>query len=150
MQQYLQSIIDVPSKWSSFLHLALTHYLKLLLVVLHPPYYKTSNTSDWLWSFRLSRVMCLHAQEIKEKCRNKSRNDVSFELGDLVLIKLKKYRQESIAQSKVEEIQTTTRSHKFECCFFCLFEIVEKIGAMVYDIKLPISTKIHDVFMFFS
>lgn len=58
-----------------------------------------------------------------KKEANKSRKDVTFELGDHVLVKLKKYRHELLAQRK---------SSKLYHRFLGPFEFMERIGVVAY------------------
>ena len=65
------------------------------------------------------------------------RRDVSFALGDLVYVKLQPYRQRSLARKPNEKLAPR---------FYGPFEILQQIGQVAYRLKLPSTSKIHDVF----
>lgn len=66
------------------------------------------------------------------KCR-----EVSFEVGDMVYLKLQPYQQKSLAKKECEKLSPK---------FFGPYEIIEKIGEVAYRLRLPPSTTIHNVF----
>ncbi|KAJ1288152.1 hypothetical protein BS78_02G068200 [Paspalum vaginatum] len=68
---------------------------------------------------------------------DKGRSEWSFQIRDYVYLKLQPYVQSSVA----------TRSNNKLCYkFFGPYEIVDKIGAVAYKLKLPPSSAIHPVF----
>ena len=68
---------------------------------------------------------------------DKKRTDVSFAMGDLVLVKLQPYRQHSV---------TLRRNQKLGMRYFGPFPVVAKIGSVAYMLQLPNVAKIHPVF----
>lgn len=68
---------------------------------------------------------------------NKHRREVEFSVGMFVFLKLRPYRQHSVSRSFFQKIAAR---------FYGPFEIVERIGTIVYRLKLLASSKIHKVF----
>ena len=67
---------------------------------------------------------------------NRHRRDKQFAVGTKVYLKLKPYRQHSIA---------TMGSQKLNQKYYGPFEIIEKIGEVAYKLHLPPTAKIHTV-----
>ena len=64
------------------------------------------------------------------------RSDRHFEIGDLVYIKLRLYKQQSMVHRS---------SLKLSAKFFGSYLVVEKIGQVAYRVALPERAKIHPV-----
>jgi len=61
----------------------------------------------------------------------------SFKLGDQVLVRLRPYRQTSVAGQRVQKLSQ---------CFYGPFPIKKCIGEVVFELELPKESKIHPVF----
>ena len=65
------------------------------------------------------------------------KHDVQFQEGDLVYLKIKPYRQRSLAHCKNEKLAPS---------YYGPYEVLKKVGAVAYKLKLPPSATIHPVF----
>jgi hypothetical protein len=77
------------------------------------------------------------AQQYMKKQADKHRSDITLQVGDLVLVKLQPYRQQSVALRK---------NQKLGMRYFGSFEIIARVGNVAYKLKLPENAKIHPVF----
>lgn len=82
------------------------------------------------------KVHLQRSQQIMKAHADGKRRDVSFEVGDLVYLKLRPYRQVSVARRL---------NMKLAPRFYGPFEILERVGTVAYRLKLPDAT-IHPVF----
>jgi hypothetical protein len=72
-----------------------------------------------------------------ERQADKSRLERSFEVGDLVFLKLQPYIQSSLAPHS---------NQKLAFKFFTSFQVVQKVGQVAYKLDLPPSLVVHPVF----
>jgi hypothetical protein len=77
------------------------------------------------------------AQKQQKLYANKNRVERSFEIGDLVYLRLQPYRQSSIKNNGMEKLKP---------CFYGLYRVSRRIGEVVYEIELTPRSKIHNVF----
>ena len=77
------------------------------------------------------------AQNQQKVQANKHKVEHTFEVGDLVYLRLQPYRRDSIKRSGAEKLQP---------CFFGPYRINRKIGAMAYELELPPGSRIHNIF----
>jgi hypothetical protein len=68
---------------------------------------------------------------------NKHRVERTFEVGDLVYLRLQPYRQASIKRSGIENLQPR---------LFGPYKVNTKVGVVAYELDLPQGNKIHNVF----
>nr|KYP42812.1 hypothetical protein KK1_035747 [Cajanus cajan] len=72
-----------------------------------------------------------------KKFADQSRRELNFEVGDLVYVRLRPRRQSSVSG---------THSAKLMKHFFGPFKVTQKIGTVAYELELPSSARIHNVF----
>jgi hypothetical protein len=78
----------------------------------------------------------LRAQHRMKKNADKHRVERSFQVGDMVFLKLQPYVQTSLAPRS---------SQKLAFKFFGPYKILARVGEVAYRLDLPASSKIHDV-----
>ncbi|PKU61934.1 putative mitochondrial protein [Dendrobium catenatum] len=83
------------------------------------------------------REHLLRAQQIMKTKADAHRKDVTFEVGEMVYLKLRPYRQKTLA---------SIRSEKLSPRYYGPFEIERKVGMVAYRLKLPPHSSIHPVF----
>jgi hypothetical protein len=102
---------------------------------------RASMVQDWIQQSQdILRELKDHLQRVQNQKKvqaDKHRVDHTFEVGDLVYLRLQPYRQASIKRSRVEKLQT---------CFFGPYRVNRRIGAVAYELDLPQGSKIHNVF----
>lgn len=79
----------------------------------------------------------LWAQHRMKHEADKHRSDRSFEIGNLVIVKLQPYRQKSVVLRE---------SLKLSPKFYGPYKILDKMGSVAYKLELPNSSRIHPVF----
>jgi hypothetical protein len=68
---------------------------------------------------------------------DKHRVERTFEVGDLVYLRLQPYRQASIKRSGAEKLQPH---------FFVPYSIIRKVGFVAYELEIPQGSRIHNAF----
>ncbi|WVY89918.1 hypothetical protein V8G54_035432 [Vigna mungo] len=79
----------------------------------------------------------LKSQNYMKQQVDKKRRNFQLQVGDLALVKLQPYRQQSLALRK---------NRKLGLKFFGPFEVIENIGSVAYKVQLPNTAKIHPMF----
>jgi len=72
-----------------------------------------------------------------KKMADLKRRELKFKVGDEVFLKLRPYRQHSLAKK---------RSEKLAPRYYGPYQITEEIGTMAYRLDLPPEAVIHNVF----
>ena len=161
LEDYLRCFVaDNPKQWSHYLSWAEWHYntayhstIKMTpfeAVYGRPPpslldYLGDSASIDAVDALLKDRTQILstlkdsllRAQTRMRNQTNTHRTDVTFQVDDWVFLKLKPYRQTTVAHCQ---------SQKLSKRFFGPFRIIAKIGAVAYKLALPEDARIHNVF----
>ncbi|KAL8137465.1 hypothetical protein V2J09_003466 [Rumex salicifolius] len=77
------------------------------------------------------------AQKWMSVATNKKRRDVEFKEGNLVFLKFLPHRQSTLLSCV---------NQKLAARYYGLFQIVRRIGAVAYDLRLPSHTRIYPIF----
>ena len=77
------------------------------------------------------------AQNQQKMYADKHRIEQSFEVRDLVYLRLQPYRQSSLKKKGAEKLKPR---------FYGPYIIIKKVGEVAYEIELPQESKIHNVF----
>ena len=91
-------------------------------------------SQDILKAFKDNLVM---AQTQQKTYADKHRVECSFEIGDMVYLRLQPYRQSSLKKSGAEKLRPR---------FYGPYRVTRRIGEVAYELELPASSKIHNVF----
>ena len=86
------------------------------------------------------KVIKKNLQEAQSRMKlyaDKLRTERSFEVGDMVFLKLQKYKQQTVARRTSEKLSPR---------YFGPFEVLQKIGTVAYKLMLPPNSKVHNVF----
>jgi hypothetical protein len=72
-----------------------------------------------------------------KKQADKKRTPRSFDLGDMVYLKMQPYREHALG---------TGRPLKLASRWYGPFKMIQLVGKQVYKLQLPLGTLLHDVF----
>jgi hypothetical protein len=161
LETFLRSFVQsCPSKWSSWLSVAEFWYNTCshsslgsspfeVLYGRAPRHFGLSvedsvqhtDLSSWLSQrelmLRIIRNNLLRAQQRMKHQSDKKRTERVFQMGDKVYLKLQPYIQSSVA---------TRANHKLSYKYFGPYEVLQKVGAVAYRLRLPESSSVHPVF----
>jgi hypothetical protein len=68
---------------------------------------------------------------------DRHRVERTFEVGDLVFLRLQPYRQSSLKKSGAEKLKPQ---------FYRPYRVTRRVGEVAYELELPEGSKIHNVF----
>ncbi|PON40467.1 Chromo domain-like, partial [Parasponia andersonii] len=77
------------------------------------------------------------AQHKMKHHANEARKDVKFDVGDLVYLKLRPYRLQTLAQR---------RNEKLAARYYGLYPVVAKVGVVAYHLELPLTAQLRPIF----
>jgi hypothetical protein len=77
------------------------------------------------------------AQNRQKRSADRHRIELSFEVGDLVFLRLQPYRQSYLKKSGAENLKPR---------FYGPYRIMRRVGEVAYELELPKESKIHNVF----
>jgi hypothetical protein len=161
LQQYLRCFVhNQPHKWGLFLHWAEWHYNTAvhtstgftpfqIVYGRAPPalvdYVTGSITLQAVEATLMERdevlqilkQKLLRSQENMKLIADKKRTPHQFKEGDLVFVKLRPYRQNSVVGRRI---------HKLSKHFYGPYRIAKTIGEVAFKLELPPTSKIHPVF----
>ncbi|KAJ0958356.1 putative nucleotidyltransferase, Ribonuclease H [Helianthus annuus] len=161
LQNYLRSFAsEEPNSWSRYLYLAeywynTSHHSSINMTPFQALYGRevpdhhryTAGQSNMpsieaslLEHDRLRKLLqdnLRRAQQRMTALANEHRLDKQFNVGDMVYLRLRDYRQQSVANRASKKISPR---------FYGPFKILERIGAVAYRLELPPGSKIHPVF----
>ncbi|KAK2387384.1 hypothetical protein QL285_061173 [Trifolium repens] len=161
LQQYLRCFVhDQPKKWGTYLALAEWHYNTShhsstgttpfeIVYGKKPPslpqYLAGTSTIEALDASLTDRELILQtlrkkllkAQEDIKKFADRHRTPHTFKEGDYVYVKLRPYRQTSVAGHRVQKLAKR---------YFGPFRISRAMGPVAFELIFPPGSKIHPVF----
>lgn len=79
----------------------------------------------------------LKAQDVMRSQANKHRRQMDYEVGDMVFLKIQPYKMKKLAKRVNQKLSPR---------YYGPYEILQKIGAVTYKLKLPEDTRVHPVF----
>jgi hypothetical protein len=93
-----------------------------------------ARVQDIQTSLRLAKASLKEAQQFMARFANRRRRDLHFDVGDFVLLHSKNLRLQFDGVKKL--------MHRY----FGPFKVLKRVGPLAYELELPTSMKIHDVF----
>jgi len=91
-------------------------------------------SQDILWELKDHLQRAQNQQKVQA---DKHRVKHTFEVGDLVYLRLQPYQKASIKRNETENLQPR---------FFGPYRISKRIGVVAYELELPQGSRIHNVF----
>ncbi|CAJ2633359.1 unnamed protein product [Trifolium pratense] len=79
----------------------------------------------------------LKAQDQMREHANKHRREVNYQVGDMVYLKIQPYKLQKLAKRFNQKLSPR---------YYGPYEILERVGAVAYKLKLPADSRVHPVF----
>ncbi|PNX58467.1 hypothetical protein L195_g059206, partial [Trifolium pratense] len=79
----------------------------------------------------------LKAQDQMREQANKHRREVNYQVGDMVYLKIQPYKLQKLAKRFNQKLSPR---------YYGPYEILERVGAVAYKLKLPADSRVHPVF----
>ena len=102
---------------------------------------RAPNAKDWIQDsqdiLKILKENLQTAQNQQKLYADKHRIEWSFEVGDLVYLRLQPYRQSSLKKKGAEKLKPR---------FYGPYKIIRKVGEVAYELELPQESKIHNLF----
>ena len=102
---------------------------------------KVPGAKDWVEEsqriLQAVREKLQMAQNQQKIYVDRQRVERSFEVGDLVFLRLQPYRQSSLKRSGAEKLKPK---------FYGPYRVIRRISEVAYELELPEGSKIHNVF----
>jgi hypothetical protein len=161
LQQYLRCFVhDKPKTWGNFLHWAEWHYNTAIhtstgISPFEVVYGRTppvladyipgtttlqaveANELDRTEVLQLLKKKLLKAQTTMKELADQKRIPHKFKVGDKVFVKLRPYRQTSVAGKRIQKLA----KH-----FYGPFKLLAAVGEVAFQLELPPTSRIHPVF----
>ena len=102
---------------------------------------KAPKAKDWIQDsqdiLKILKENLQVAQNQQKLYADRHRVERSFEVGDLVYLRLQPYRQSSLKQKGAKKLKPR---------FYGPYKVIQKVGEVAYEIELLEEIKIHNVF----
>jgi hypothetical protein len=102
---------------------------------------RTPEAKDWLQEskdiLRFLKENLQVTQNQQKMYADRHRVERSFQVGDLVFLRLQTYRQSSLKRSGAEKLKPR---------FYGPYRVIKRVGEVAYELELPKGSKIHNVF----
>ena len=88
-------------------------------------------------AIKMLKFYLQRAQNRMKQQLDKKRSEMSFEMDDLVYVKLQPYRQTAVANRRCLKLSTR---------YFGPYKVLAKVGTVAYKLDLLVDLKVHPVF----